>query len=176
MTLLFSFVLEHILQVKTIKLLSKVQFGFEKGTWNWKIWIQWSLQQKKNRPSSNFVQIKLVRQIWHFSPHRMWKEIKLFGKRELFGFYYETNDSLSRDLPHPSIRRGGMYIALAREVIDQSEKNSRIVREIINQSKIVKKLILKCKVAGEVIDQLKKKHRHRRNVTSHHSFSLLWQF
>ena len=72
----------------------------------------------------------------------MWKEIKFLGKRELFGFYYETNDSLSRDLPHPSIRRGGMYIAPAREVIDQSKigilikvkKNGRIVREVIDQS------------------------------------------
>ena len=111
------------------KLLSEVQF--EKGTWNWKIWIQWSLQQKKNRRSSNFVQIKLVRrrQIWHFSPHRIWREIRLSQKKtftktpenhcktswnyhspppRVSFYYYETNDSpAGTSTPHPSIRRGG---------------------------------------------------------------------
>ena len=29
---------------------------------------------------------------------------------------------------------------------------------------------------ASIKETLKKKHRHRRNVTSHHSFSLLWQF
>ena len=128
------------------KLLSKVQFGFEKGTWNWKIWIQWSLQQKNNRPSSNFVQIKLVRQIWHFSPHRMWKEIKFLGKAELFGFYYETNDSLSRDLPHPSIRRGGMYIVHSASERGYRSKWRKKVEER-ERLKIREKLIFKYKVA-----------------------------
>ena len=117
----------------------KVQFGVEKGGWNGKIWIQWSWQQEKNRQSSNFIQIKLVSQIWHFSLHKMWKEIKNDHRNCFFFFYNETNDSLRGDPPHPSIRRDVVYIAaLERGYGSKKKRNIKELIEPINLKHLFK--------------------------------------